>query len=60
MFYNLYQMPNNSYPEAPQRSVLLNIMNYQTLPGFYSRPGAREPCGMVHSRSLEDGNEEDG
>lgn len=59
-FYNLYQTPSNSYPEEPQYSVLLNIMNYQTQPGFYSRPGAQEACGMVHSRSLQDGNEEDG
>lgn len=59
-FHNFYQTLNNSYPEVPQCSVLLNIMNYQTQPGFYSRPGAREACGMVHSRSLGDGNEEDG
>lgn len=59
-FYNLYQTPSNSYPGAPQCSILLNIMNHQAQPGFYSRPGAREACGMVRSRSLEDGNEEDG
>lgn len=59
-FYNLYQTPSNSYPEAAQCSVLLNVMNYQTQPGFYTRPGAWEACGMVRSRSLEDGNEEDG